>query len=727
MEPSVPEVPLPEGFERQALTNWKVAVSARSESLIREKEDLRMMVPDLQWDPAARAARAGTTIDGIPIPERSCLSSPKLLQPISIIRNQMQSANMGILISPLSADAKADTAEIYQDLYRSIERDPDDPASQARNWAFDRALQAGTGWYRVATVYDPASDDPFDQKIVIQRILYQDAVLIDPSATKMDYSDAQWAFLTYWKPLVDFKREWPNANVSSGDSFDIEGLNASVPGWAKGTTGSEAVQVGEYFFKHYRKVTKKSRDGRTREAQEPYVCRYLLAPGGDDGFEILEKDDLNSPNIPLIPVTGTELQTFDEKRRIYGIIHQARDPLKMHIYALNNLTETVALLPKAPYTLDPRQIEGYEGAWKQANVRTFPYLPARAIIDGQLIGMPQRTMIDGASLTPSMMLMQEADELIQSATATPDPVLGKTGKDQSGKAIERLQGQSEASNSGYLYNFAEVTLRYEAKVVMGMIPKIYDRPGRIAHVTDVQGEVRKVMLNAPYIEQGDQMIQLPDGGQQLQAQGIKPKFYDFSKGIYGEAVNIGKSHASQMQEAADQIAMFVEKDPEMGIVLAPDYLRNQSWYGHKEAAKLAEEYRAIKFPQIGKKNDKETVESLKAQIEQMQAQMQQAQQAAQQMQAQLQTDQAKQQATIQKAQIEAQSRAADTQTNAQIDMKLAEIETRAKMQIEQLQSQTEIQVAMLKEQAETERLMMQQKFEALQARLAPERNDGEGS
>lgn len=744
---------LPDDFEKDALINWKMGSEAWAKQLDREVEDLEFQVPDLQWDSDARSARAGASINGVAYSSRPMLSVPKINQPLNIVRNQMQSAHMGVSITPLSSDAEDETAEIYQDLYRSIETDPDYPAKHARNWAFDRGLQAGRGWYLVKRVYDDSTpEDLFDQKIVVTRILHQESVIMDPSATADDFSDAGWAFMTYWKPYEDFKREYPDATISDGDGFDVSVVNETVPGWARGGDGEKkAVQVGEYYFKHYNPREITSADGsQTRIMHDANVCRYVVAPGGSKGFEVLEKDDLQNPNIPLIPFLASELIPFDEERRIFGMVRPARDPLKIYNYATTTLVERTSLEPKAPYTLDPRQIEGYEGVWKQANTRAFSYLPAKAILDGQLVGMPQRTPVDTSALMPSVLLLEQADQMIQSASSTPDPVLGKSRKDQSGKAIERLQGQSEASNSGFIYRFAEITLRYEARVIMAWIPKTYDRPGRIAQVQNVQGEVRKVMLNAPFVtDEKGRPIQTDTNGRPLPASPTsstpppmggpmtttqnpkpkKPKFYDFSRGIYGVAISIGKSYKSQMDEAADQIGMFIERDPEMAAILMPMFLRNQSWSGAKEAAELAKEYRQLKFPTIGQdKEDAESPEMLKGQLQQMQAELQKMQQAGQAMQQALETKQAEQQAKIQAAQIDAQAKAQAEHARAQADAQTEQMKVQAEAAAAAAQAELEVrlaemtaasdaQIAAMKEQAETQRLLLEQKFEAMQAQL----------
>jgi hypothetical protein len=151
---------------------FKLAVDTEAKQRERERADLRFQVPEMQWDEAARKARDG---DNGLTPPRPILSIPKIDQPIQLVENQARTAMLGVNVHPISEDANDDTAEVIQGIYRRIERDSN--AQQARLWAFDRAVKAGRGAYRVTTKYDEDADPrTFDQEIAIERILHQDMV-----------------------------------------------------------------------------------------------------------------------------------------------------------------------------------------------------------------------------------------------------------------------------------------------------------------------------------------------------------------------------------------------------------------------------------------------------------------------------------------------------------------------------------------------------------------------
>lgn len=670
----------PEDFEEQALKNWTSGTDANEKQAKREKEDLSWQVPENQWDEGARAARGANRVGDVGIPPRPMLSIPKIKQPMSLVDNQFRSAHLGVNIHPISEDADDETAEVFQDLYRAIERDSN--AGQARWWAFDRAKQCGRGWYRFNTVYDDQTADPFDQKVLIERILYQDAVVMDPSATKADCSDAGWAFLSAWLPIEVFRRRWPDAAISkasdstSSDPLELDQMCSMTPNWVK--SEKKAVQVSEYWCKHYTTETVKSPDGkRSRIKEKVKLMWYVLAPGGPSGLEVVEEQEWNGDDIPLIPAYGTELQPFDEdgERRFEGMIRPARDGQKLYNFAASTAVEKMASLPKSPWILDIESIEGYEGVWDQSNTRLFPYLPWKSSVDGRPMTKPERVQDDGSGLQPIMVILQQADEFIQSSTATPDPVLGKrNSKAESGKAIAALQGQSEASNSSFIQNFADVTMMYEAKVGIGMIKRIYDRPGRVVSALNVQGEGRQVILNADFVMEGGKPRPAPmapagmapqmrppmtttgAAPMPMQGQPQKPvKKYDLSKGYYGVSVTIGKSYNTKREQGVDLLSAIMERDPQLGMVLAPVMLRFMDGPGMKEAADLAKEFRDRQMPGLGAaKEGEESPEQLKQMLQAAKAQIEQMQQAGQQMQDEIKTDVAKQQATMSKAQIDAE-------------------------------------------------------------------------
>lgn len=701
----------------EALKNYRIACDAYTKQLDREIEDLKFQVPELQWDELSRRQRSSEASSGVPTPARPMLSIPKLDQPIQLILNQERAAHLGVNIHPLSEDANDETAEVLQGLYRKIERDS--RANIARSWAFDRAVKAGRGVYRIGTCYDEESGNTFDQRITIERILYQQAVKFDPAAKEPDFSDGEWAFVTEWVPIETFNRLYPGVIPSDVDPFDAAGMRDKTPDWIKYDGEERAVLVGEYFKKvHEKKRVFLLEDGSIvdndppegakivtmRTVDDVKVMWYKLAPGGD-GLQVLEEQEWNGKYIPLVPVIGRELQAFDSERRWVGVIAPAKDAQRLYNYAASTAVEIAALEPKAPFVGAEGQFEGHEEWWMRANTRNLPYLEYKPMdLNGHLLPPPQRMQVDTSRLGPSMALLQQADDFIQAATSTPDPALGNlTSRDRSGKAIQALQQQSDASTSNYMHNLAQISMTYEAKVILDMIPRVYDRPGRIARILDMEDESRTVVLNAPFFESDGMPVradvpQLPMGAGanvvpfRPRAQ---PKRYDLTKGRYGVSVSIGKSYQTRLEQGADEIGQILQAQPQLMPLIGPIYFKFRDFPGAKELSEILKKVRDQQNPALGQKEGEEDPAALQAKLQQAGQQNQMLQQQLQQAVQYIKTEQAKQQAAIQQTQ----------QDNA------------AKIEAERIKAEVQVAIERMREEAETQRLLLEQRFDAIQKAL----------
>lgn len=710
----------------EALENYKLYKEVYADQEKRETEDLSWQDPQNMWDPAERLGRGPATVQGIAVPARPTMSVPMHKQPISLVLNQAQAADLSVQVHPISEESEDDTAEVQQDLYRAIVRDCN--AQVVRFSAFKRSTWCGRGWYRVNAVYDESTADPFDLKIVLQRIVYQGAVFIDVSASNPDFSDANWGGVTGWMSEETFKATYPEADISTmpDDGTGDDSFYKIVPDWVKGNGSRRSIQVCEYFRKHYSREVIKFGD-RERVSMKCRLWRYVLAPGGS-GLEVVEAGEWNGPDIPLIPCIADELEAWDDKRRFFGMVRPTRDPCRVYNYAASQIVQRVGVEPLAPFVIGASQLEGYENIWAQANLRAFGYLPYNDKPDnsGQKQEGPKRTDVSSSAMGPAMVLLQESRGMIQAATATPDVSLGvRDSSYRSGKAEEKLQRQSEASKTNFLENYVQITLPYEAKVVLGMMARVYDRPGRVAKVIDMHGNVRSVMLNAKFVK--DQTSERPvrvndkaipmervaeDGSWQMKPgaqpmQEAKPKLYDLSKGSYGVSVQVGKSAPTRSQEAAEQIQAFIEAVPQFALALAPTVLKLQDWPGHDNAAEIAQKIVDHDMPYLANKEPgEETPDQLRAQIEQMQAQIQQQGQQLQQAADMLKQEQQKQDAVLQKANMD---------NAAKLDVE--EMKAQTAQMVEAMKAETAKAIEAMKQEGENQRLAAQQAHEAALAEI----------
>ena len=644
---------------------FKQACAAEAKQRERERDDLRFQIPEYQWTDAARAERAG----GNGVPARPILSISKLDQPIQLVINQARQSHLGVNIHPVSEKASKETAEVLQGLYRRIERDSN--AQQARLWAFQRAVIAGRGWYRINSKWDEDSDPQyFDQEIIIERILHQDSVYADPSAQRADFSDGEWAFVTSWVPFETFKRLYPESRLVKQEKGGVSGLWSSFkdwitqePDWVKEDGDDKSVLVCEYFYKVHETETTESIDGKRKRDRDVVTVKWAKLTG----YEVLEEQDWDGKYIPLIPVVGRELQPVNGERWWVGMIRHARDAQRFFNYAASALVERMGMEPKSPWVMGEGQDEGHETEWLESNVRNRPVLHYKpTTIGDKLVPPPQRAQIDLTGMSLSAQAVQISDGWIQSNTMVYDQGLGKSAhKEESGRKVLALQGQSDASTSDFLANLSDAIL-YESLVTLDMIPAKYDRPGRITQILGEEDDSDTVMLNAPYVKDASgKPIPAPDGDPAF-------KLHDLQDRGYTTSVSVGQSFQTRLQQGQEAWQQLIPNlPPEAQILLLPTLMRFLDTPGAKDAADMLAKFRDAKFPGLADdKGQGPTPEQLQAQLEGMKLQTQQMQQMLQMAVQEIKTKQAEQEGKIRIAEIKAESdaRLASAQSAHDLEM-----------------------------------------------------------
>ena len=738
---------------QQALDRFNLGVNADSAQRRREEQALRFQVPDMAWPDDVKDQRKPQLVGGVAIPQRPMLSIPTLDQPIQMTLNAEKSAHLGIKIHPISEEADDETAEVIQGLYRRIE--VESRAGLARSWAFERAVKAGRGFYRVLTEPDPDGGSPFDQKISIKRILQQGSVVMDPFAQEPDWSDGQWAFLVQDMPWETYQRRFPKSKMAAFDEDELSVVGVETPQWVSGDPGSagRAVRVAEYYRLEYAPRTRVLLDdgtdafddeipeGRTvmegdgaRSVEEQVPTLWWSVMNAIEELEPAQTQD--GRYIPIIPVVGRELIPFEQQRRWVGIIEPNKDAVRLLNYSASSAVELAALESKAPYTMVEGQEEGHEQEWQLANVRNFPYLRYRNVsLNGQPAPPPQRTQVDTSRLGPSMVLLDQARDFIHQGTGAYEPALGQqTSSARSGKAVLALQQQFEHGSSHFLDSLAEISLTYEAKVVLDLIPHIYDRPGRVARVLDLEDEPQTVLLNTPFtagIDGGRPRAVTPGvppmmppgangvappvsprgmapgmaaaGGPPPMPPGMPPGamppgmppgmpppgapgqmgappappdvlHYDLRKGRYGVVVTIGRSYKSRTQEGADEMGQLFQANPSLFPILGDLYLKFRDFPGHNEAAARIKK---LLPPPLQEDDTQQQVTQLQAQLQDQGQMLEQLTKALEEKTREVDTEAVKQQAITAREQADAQVRVELERMKNETDLAITAMKVKA--------------------------------------------------
>src|SRR5262249_52157626 len=110
-------------------------------------------------------------------------------------------------------------------------------AQSAFTTGFQGAIQRSYGFWGVGARYK--DDESFEQELYIRRIPNPDSVLIDPNYQEQDGSDIMGAFVLDKMRKEDFKRKYPNAEITD---FTPDVINLA-PGWID----DKEVQVAEWW------------------------------------------------------------------------------------------------------------------------------------------------------------------------------------------------------------------------------------------------------------------------------------------------------------------------------------------------------------------------------------------------------------------------------------------------------------------------------------------------
>lgn len=675
---------------QEAIDRFNLCVSAEEKQRNREIDALKFQVPELQWPDEVRTSRSASTMgsgqSAVNIAARPMLSIPKLDQPIQLVLNQEKAAHLGVQVHPLNEDANDETAEVLQGLYRAIE--VDSRAGLARSWGFERLVKAGRGVYRILKEYDDTSDHPSDQKIVIKRIYEQGCVYADPAATEPDKSDAEYVLVVEDIPLKRYRRLFPDSTLGKYSDEEFTALGNEKPGWISGEKESVAIRVCEYFYCQYEQEPVEwdgsdgKKTGRTKEKRIVHWCKV-------NAVEELDKNIWDGQYLPFVWLTR-ELIPFDGDQRCVGIIEPNKDAQRLFNYAASASVEMAALETKASHAIDPRQIAGYEQWWYQKNTRNFPVLPYTRVVDGVDLGPPVPIQADMSKMQVNALLLSQAGDFIHAGTSTFEPSLGNTTPNVRTKGgTLALQQQSEQANSHWIQILADIGMTHEAKIVLDLIPHVYDRPGRVARILDTEDNSKQVMLNAPFRMQGKRPVAVPPPGapqppsppglapgrpvgmgQSPAAAAVRPmglqgppqpppgevKHYDLKKGRYGVTVSIGKAYKSRVEQGKDELGQLFAAEPQLFQILGDIYLKFADFPGHREAA---ERVKKMLPPQLQDKDQQgdpaQELERAKAAIAQMQQQLKELEPERVKAQVAIETTKAKAQADTQQAQLKSQA------------------------------------------------------------------------
>ena len=632
----------------------------RSEAL----EDLKFAAGD-QWPVEIQNSRT--------LEARPCLTINKIDPFVRQITNQQRQQRPRMKCHGMNTQSDEKIAEIISGIFRHIEVQSD--ADQAYDNAFDFAVRMGWGYFRVCTDY--ISDKTFNQEIYIRQITNPFTVYFDPNSVLPDGSDAEKCMVTEVIPKDLFRKLYPGADDGAG--FTLRGNGDSNAEWVM----KEDIRIAEYFYTvrtptkllmfedgselyeddynknpHLKRIGVNIIDKRDSYKKEIHWAKMT-------GMEILEEGVWSGRYIPIVPVYGQQL-IVENKRKKYGIVRNAKDPQRMYNFWQTALTESVALAPKAKWVMAEGQDEGHESEWANANIKAYPLLRYKQKdIEGVPAPAPQRLQPEPPP-TGVMSAMGVIDNDLKSVLGIFDPAQLQQGN-ISGKAINGQQQQSDMTNYNFYDNLTR-SLRWTGKIILDLIPKIYDTE-RVMRIIGDDGKHELVTVNQ----------------QTADANGVSRVLNDLTVGEYDVVMDTGPGFNSKRQEAVTAMMPLISSNQTLFQLAGDLVFRNMDFPG---ADVIADRLAASNpLAQIDEKSDIPP---------QVQMQLAQSQQTIKQLQQQLQTmaldlkygaqvSAIKEQGALSREMLKQTTKAHDTETNAQVkvnDQNTRSITSQNKSEIE---------------------------------------------
>lgn len=557
-----------------------------------------------QWDDDVYASRSTQS-------KKPCLTINITEQHCNQIENEIRQNKPTGKVIPNGGGARVETAEALAGLIRSIQSYSD--ADTAHNMGVAHAIRGGEGFWRVITKYE--GDDSFNQILSIAQIPNPQLVYIDPNATEQDRSDAKWCFIFEDMPKKQAEKEYPDLNVADwGDFKDGWSTKDTVRRaeyfWCEDvpdelyllTDGSfiKKSEVVEGFQESY--IQKK----RPIINNQWYWCKLI---GGSD--KPLDKQEWAGKYMPIITVVGKELN-IDGKIIRKGLVRDLKDAGRMVNYSFSAAVETVALQTKTPYIAPAEAIDGYEDIWGSLNIENRAYLPFNSVDEqGNPIPRPQREP-PAIMPTAQVQMLQLSLEQMRGASGQQNANFGIKSEAASGIGIQRLKVQGELATFHFMDNFVKA-LRYEIRVLLDLIPKIYDTQ-RIVKILGVDGSQKNMVLHP---EMGDAYAESENEG----IDGI----FNPMMGMYDITIDTGPSYQTQRQESAEMLSELAGRNPSFMGIAGDLYFKSQDY---PMADELAKRWAKTLPPELQDQDEKAEIPP------QVQAAMQQLNQQVQQMDAQ---------------------------------------------------------------------------------------------
>lgn len=564
------------------------AEDAESENRTRGMDDLRFARLGEQWPEKIKAQREQ---EG-----RPCLTINRMASFMRQVVNDSRQNKPQIKVHPVDSNADPETAKVFADLIRNIERTSN--ADIAYDTAIESAVSYHVGYLRVGMDYD--SEDTFDMDLRVERVANAAAIYGDPESTSADGSDWYNAFVVEPYTKEKFERlygkkaqvDWGSAKWDEVQAPWKTDDHVLVAEWWERVETEHEVLLLSNGYTYSREQLEQDQDllevataieageisiVNSRMAKKCIVYQHIMT-----GAEIIETREWPGKFIPIVPVYGDEFDVAGE-RIVKSLIHDAVDAQRMFNYWRTTATELVALAPRVPYIGPKGSFDTDINAWKTANTVSHPFLEY-----DDKGAPPQRQPLDGGAAAGALQEALNASDDMKSILGIYDASLGARSNETSGKAIMARQREGDVSTFHFIDNLSR-SIRHLAKILLDLIPHVYSQR-KILRVIGEDEQPREVTMGEPVPVMGadgqpKMEDALDDNGDTIQQ--VVMAIHDLSVGKYDVTVSTGPSFTTRREEAAFQMTEAIRAVPAFGPLMIDKLAKVQDWPDAEEIAERA--------------------------------------------------------------------------------------------------------------------------------------------
>jgi hypothetical protein len=380
--------------------------------------------------------------------------------------------------------------------------------------------------------------------------------------------------------MDQFKKDYPDSSLMS-----FEASKDKNPLWGDG----KMIRIVEYFTREIEKkklYLMQNREGQLFVTKEEPDMERLP----EFGWQLMKERDVESHEvkwckanqseilekqtkwpgkyIPIVMVYGKEIN-IEGKTKYRGMVRYGKDSQRLYNMFRSTGAEVIALTPKSPYLVTSKMISNYQSKWDTAHKKNYPYLPYDPDpSNAQLIPRRAEPIMASSGIAQEVNI---ADQEMHDTLGLQQSSLGQKSNEKSGRAIMARQKEGDTAQYPYYDNLGRA-MKYEARILIDLIPKIYDT-ARIIRIMNEDGSGSFVPVNQPFVEQGQ------NGGEAIQ------RIYDLAVGKYDAMVSIGPSFTTQREEAAQSMIAFIEAVPAAAPLIGDLLAKNLDWPGAQEIEK----------------------------------------------------------------------------------------------------------------------------------------------